>query len=36
MCLYMIIDLGYTSRQKEMAKKTRDFDIVFELHFNAC
>ena len=28
-------DLGYTSRQKEMAKKTRDFDIVFELHFNA-
>ena len=28
-------DLGYTSRQKEMSKKTRDFDIVFELHFNA-
>jgi len=28
-------DLGYTSRQKEMAKKTKDFDIVFELHFNA-
>jgi len=28
-------DYGYTSRQKEMAKKTRDFDIVFELHFNA-
>lgn len=28
-------DLGYTSRQKEMAKKTREFDIVFEIHFNA-
>lgn len=27
--------LGYTSRQKEMAKKTRDYDLVFELHFNA-
>ena len=27
--------LGYTSRQKEMATKTRDYDLVFELHFNA-
>ncbi len=27
--------LGYTSRQKEMANKTRDYDLVFELHFNA-
>lgn len=28
-------DYGYTTRQKEMAKKTREFDIVFEIHFNA-
>lgn len=28
-------DKGYTSRQKEMANKTRDYDLVFELHFNA-
>lgn len=28
-------DNGYTSRQKEMANKTRDYDLVFELHFNA-
>ena len=27
--------LGYTSRQKEMAKKTRNYDLVLELHFNA-
>jgi N-acetylmuramoyl-L-alanine amidase len=28
-------DLGYTSRQKAMASKTRDYDVVFEIHFNA-
>ena len=28
-------NLGYTSRQKEMATKTREYDLVFELHFNA-
>jgi len=26
---------GYNSRQKAMAKRTKDYDIVFELHFNA-
>lgn len=26
---------GYTTRQKAMAKRTADYDIVFELHYNA-
>lgn len=26
---------GYNTRQKSMAKKTADYDLVFELHFNS-
>jgi N-acetylmuramoyl-L-alanine amidase len=26
---------GYTGRQKAMAKMTADYDVVFELHYNA-
>ncbi|QIG62342.1 N-acetylmuramoyl-L-alanine amidase [Tenacibaculum phage JQ] len=26
---------SYTARQKATAKKTKDYDLVFELHFNA-
>ena len=26
---------GYSNRQELMAEKTKDFDLVFELHFNA-
>lgn len=26
---------GYTSKQKSIAKKTKDYDVVFELHFNS-
>lgn len=26
---------GYNSRQKAMAKKTKDYDVVFEVHFNS-
>lgn len=26
---------GYGARQRAMSKKTKDYDIVFELHFNA-
>ncbi len=28
-------NLGYTSRQKAMGKNTKEYDLVFELHFNA-
>lgn len=26
---------GYTARQRDTAKKTKNYDLVFELHFNA-
>jgi len=26
---------GYNSRQRAMAKKTKDYDVVFEVHFNS-
>lgn len=29
------LNFSYTSRQKEMSKKTRNYDLVFELHFNS-